>query len=106
MYACLSVCLSLDFRDSCSIDFTLGRYVAEDQRKYSVDGEFVWMRASPESYKQAWVLPDQLEVALGPGDVCGELVRSAATTGPVAFRPGTAGVLQLIHLVTTNMAGQ
>ena len=52
------------------------------------------------------VLPDKLEVALGIRDVCGELIGSAAATGAVAFRPGTAGVIQLVHLVTTNMEGQ
>lgn len=44
------------------------------------------------------VIPDQLEVALGAGDVCGKLIRSAAATRPVALRPGTAGVVQLIDL--------
>lgn len=44
------------------------------------------------------VVPDQLEVALGAGDVCGKLIRSAAATRPVALRPGTAGVIQLIDL--------
>ena len=44
------------------------------------------------------VVPDQLEVALGAGDVCGKLIGSAAATRPVALRPGTAGVIQLIDL--------
>lgn len=44
------------------------------------------------------VLPDQFEVALGAGDVCGELIGSAAATRPVALWPGTAGVIQFIDL--------
>lgn len=43
-------------------------------------------------------LPDQLEVSFGAGDVCGELIRSAAATRPVALGPRTAGVIQLIDL--------
>ena len=52
------------------------------------------------------VLPDKLEVSLGARDVCRELIGSAAATGSVAFRAGTAGVIQLVHLVTIDMEGQ